>query len=63
MLSVEHLPVLVVVISMLSSLTILIAGWRNKKSCCFIAFATILIQFIMSLFILHHVTTDGPIIY
>jgi len=63
MLSVEHLPVLVVVISMLSSLTILIAVWLNKKSCCFIAFATILIQFIMSLFILQHVTTDGPIIY
>ncbi|RCV65387.1 multicomponent Na+:H+ antiporter subunit D [Methanophagales archaeon] len=63
MLSVEHLPVLVVVISMLSSLTILIAGWLNKKSCCFIAFATILIQFIMSLFILQHVTTEGTIIY
>ena len=63
MLSVEHLPVLVVVISMLSSLTILIAGWLNKKSCCFISFATILIQFIMSLFILQHVTTEGPIIY
>jgi len=63
MLSIEHLPVLVVVISMLSSLTILVAGWLNKKSCCFIAFATILIQFVMSLFILQHVTTDGPIIY
>ena len=63
MFSVEHLPVLVVVISMLSSFTILIAGWLNKKSCCVIAFGTILIQFLMSLLILQHVTTEGPILY
>jgi multicomponent Na+:H+ antiporter subunit D len=63
MLSVEHLPVLVVVISMLSSFTILIAGWLNKKSCCFISFATILIQFVMSIIILQHVTKEGAIIY
>ncbi len=63
MLSVEHLPVFVVVLSMLSAFTILIAGWRNKKSCCFISFATIFIQFVMSIIILHHVTTEGTIIY
>jgi multicomponent Na+:H+ antiporter subunit D len=63
MLSVVHLPVLVVVISLFSAFTILIAGWLNKKSCSFIAFATILIQFAMSILILHHVTTEGPIIY
>jgi len=60
---VEQFPVLVVAISLLSSFTILIAGWWNKKSCCFISFATILVQFIMSFFILHHVLTKGTIHY
>ena len=60
---VEHLPVFVIAISMLSSFTILIVGWLNKKSCCFIAIATVLVQFVMSLFILHHVLTVGTITY
>ena len=60
---VEHFPVLVIVISLLSAFTILVAGWRNKKSCCFISFATILVQFVMSIFILHHVLTKGTIYY
>jgi len=60
---VEHFPVLVIAISMLSAFTILIAGWRNKKSCAFISIATILVQFIMSIFILHHVLTKGTIYY
>ncbi|MEA1957003.1 MAG: monovalent cation/H+ antiporter subunit D family protein [Euryarchaeota archaeon] len=60
---VEHFPVLVIAISMLSAFTILIAGWRNKKSCCFISIATILVQFLMSIFILHHVLTKGTISY
>ena len=29
---VEHFPVLVVAISLLSAFTILVAGWLNKKS-------------------------------
>ncbi|HJH26297.1 MAG TPA: hypothetical protein C5S37_05860 [Methanophagales archaeon] len=60
---VEHFPVLVIAISLLSAFTILIAGWRNKKSCAFISFATILVQFVMSIFILHHVLTKGTIYY
>jgi len=60
---VEHLPVLVVAISMLSAFTILIAGWLNKKSCCFISIATILVQLVMSVFILHHVLAIGSINY
>ena len=60
---VEHLPVFIIAISLLSAFTILIAGWLNKKSCCFISFATILVQFVMSIFILHHVLTIGTINY
>jgi len=61
--AVEHFPVLIIVISLLSAFTIFIAGWLNKKSCCFISFATILVQFVMSIFILHHVLTVGTISY
>ena len=60
---VEHLPVLVIVLSLFSAFTILVAGWRNKKSCWFISFATILVQFVMALFILHHVLSVGTITY
>ncbi len=60
---VEQFPVLVVAISLLSAFTILIAGRVNKKSCCFISIATILLQLIMAFFILHHVLTKGTIHY
>ena len=60
---VEQFPVLVVAISLLSAFTILIAGRVNKKSCCFISIATILLQLIMAFFILNHVLTKGTIHY
>ena len=60
---VEHFPVLVVVISLLSAFTILIVGRRNKNSCCFISIATILVQLVMSFYILNHVRTVGTIRY
>lgn len=60
---VEQFPVLVIVISLLSAFTILIAGYLNKKSCFFISFATILVQLVMAVFILHHVLTVGTIHY
>lgn len=63
MLPIEQFPVLVVAISLLSALTILLAGWINKKSCFFISLATITFQFILSIFILHHVLTVGTIHY
>jgi len=63
MLIVEQFPVLVVALSLFSAFTILVAGWLNKKSCCFISAATILVQFIMALFILNHVLTVGIIHY
>lgn len=60
---VEHLPLLVVVCSILSAITILIAGWINRKAACYVSWATLLGQFILSLFILKHVLTVGPIRY
>jgi multicomponent Na+:H+ antiporter subunit D len=60
---VEQFPVLVVAISLLSAFTILIAGRLNKKSCCFISIAAILVQLVMSFFILNHVLTKGTIHY
>jgi multicomponent Na+:H+ antiporter subunit D len=61
--AVEHFPLLVIVISLFSAFTILIAGRLNKKSCCFISIATILVQFVMAVFILHYVRTVGTIRY
>jgi multicomponent Na+:H+ antiporter subunit D len=63
MLIVEQFPILVVAISLLSAFTILVAGWLKKKACFFISLATILAQFIMSLFILNHILTVGTISY
>ncbi len=63
MLIVEQFPVLVVAISLLSAFTILVAGLVNKKSCCFISIATILVQLVMAFYILNHVLTEGTIHY
>ncbi len=60
---VEHFPVLIVVISLFSAFTILIVGSVKKKSCCFISIGTILVQFVMAVFILRHVLTEGTIHY
>ncbi len=59
----EHFPVLVIVISMLSAFTILIAGRWNKKTCLPISIATISVQLFMALFILNQVITRGTIHY
>ncbi len=60
---VEHLPLLIVVGSIFSAITILIAGWVNKKSAWYISTFTILIQFISSILILKHILTIGNIHY
>jgi len=60
---VEHLPVLIVVISMLSAFSILIVGWRNKNACPFICIVTIIIQLVMAIFVLNYVLTNGTIYY
>jgi multicomponent Na+:H+ antiporter subunit D len=63
MLSVEHFPVLIIALSMVSSFTILVAGWLNKKYCWFISLATIFIQLLLAVSILNHVLTVGTISY
>ena len=60
---VEQFPILVVAVSLISAYTILVAGWLNRKSSCFISIATIAFQLILALFILHHVLTRGTIHY
>ncbi len=60
---IEHFPVLIVVISLLSSVTILVAGWINRKASYFISITTILTQFVASIFLLAHVLTRGSIRY
>jgi len=60
----EHYPVLIIVISLLSAFTILIAGWLNKKTCLPISLATIFVQLLLAFSILHHVViTREPIHY
>ncbi|MCD6456387.1 MAG: monovalent cation/H+ antiporter subunit D family protein [Methanophagales archaeon] len=55
MILAEHYPVLIIVISLLSAFTILIAGWLNKKTCLPISLATIFVQLLLAFSILHHV--------
>nr|QNO52326.1 NAD(P)H-quinone oxidoreductase subunit 2, chloroplastic [Methanosarcinales archaeon ANME-1 ERB6] len=55
---------LIIVISMLSAFTILVAGWVNKKTCLPISLATIFVQLLLAFSILHHVViTREPIHY
>jgi len=63
MLSIEQFPLLIVVISLLSAFTILILGWLNEKLACYISIVTVLVQFVMSIFVLNHVLTIGTIHY
>ena len=63
MVFVEHFPVLIVAISLLSAFTIFVVGYFNRKLPCYISIGTVAIQLIMSFFILHHVLTVGIIRY
>lgn len=60
---VEHLPLLIVVLSLLSSITIFISGWIQRKTAWYISLGTLSFQFISSFFILEHVLRRGPIHY
>ncbi|HDS45508.1 MAG TPA: monovalent cation/H+ antiporter subunit D family protein [Methanomicrobia archaeon] len=60
---IEQFPVLLVAVGVFSAFTILVVGWKAKKTCFFIFAAAISVQFIMSLFILNHVLTIGTIQY
>lgn len=59
----EHLPALVIVVSLISAFTIVVAGGVSKKSGWVISTATILIQLVMAFFLLDQVLTKGTIHY
>lgn len=63
MLGIEHLPVLIIVLSLLAAFTVFVAGWVNKKFSWAISFVAILAQFVLSIFILNHVLAVGKIDY
>ncbi|MBN1455188.1 MAG: monovalent cation/H+ antiporter subunit D family protein [Methanomicrobia archaeon] len=63
MIGIEHLPVLLIVLSLLAAFTIFVAGWFDKKFSWAISFITILVQLVMSIFILNHVLFTGKIDY
>ena len=47
--AIQHFPVLIVAISLFSAITILVAGWLNKKTPPFISITTILAQIAISI--------------
>jgi len=63
MLPVEQFPVLIVGLSMFMAYTMLLAGYLNRKLPFFMTLAWNSFVFILSLFILNHVLTVGPIRY
>ena len=63
MLPVEQFPVLIVGLSMFMAYTMLLAGYLNRKLPFFMTLAMNSFVFILSLFILNHVLTFGPIRY
>ena len=62
MIGVEHFPIIVVVMSLLSAYTILVAGWFNRKACFPISLMTLIAQLSLAVLILHR-AISAPIIY
>jgi multicomponent Na+:H+ antiporter subunit D len=60
---VEHFPVLIVGLSMFLAYTMLLAGYLNRRLPFYMSLAMNSFVLIMSLFILNHVLTVGPIRY
>ena len=59
----EHLPVVIVAISLLSSFTILISGIFSRRAGYYISLATIIIQLIFSAILLDYILKNGTIRY
>ena len=59
----DHIPVLIIVISMISALVTLAAGWIDKRTSFFITVTTVSGQFVASLFLLYRVQTRGTLRY
>ncbi|NLA39305.1 MAG: monovalent cation/H+ antiporter subunit D family protein [Methanomicrobiales archaeon] len=60
---IDHLPVLIIVIPILASLLILLAGWWDRRLCYPISLITILLQFGAAIVILLQVMREGAIRY
>ena len=60
---VEHFPVFIVGLSMFLAYTMLLAGYLNRRLPFFMSLAWNSFCLILSLFILNHVLTVGPIRY
>jgi len=63
MYPVEHFPVLIVGLALFCGFTMLLAGYTSRRLPFFMSLAMNSVFFIMSLFILDHVLTVGPIRY
>jgi multicomponent Na+:H+ antiporter subunit D len=63
MYPVEHFPVLIVGLALLCGFTMLLAGYTSRRLPFFMSLAMNSVFLIMSLFILDHVLTVGPIRY
>jgi multicomponent Na+:H+ antiporter subunit D len=63
MLLIEQFPVLIVTVAMFVGYTILLAGYLKRSSAYYISIGSNVIFFIMSLFVLRYVLTEGPIKY
>ncbi|WP_348304169.1 proton-conducting transporter membrane subunit [Methanothrix sp.] len=63
MYPVEHFPVLIVGLALFCGFTMLLAGYTSRKLPFFMSLAMNSVFLIMSLFILDHVLTVGPIRY
>lgn len=60
---IDHIPVLMIVIPILASLLILLAGWYDRRFCYPISLITVLFQFGSAIAILLHVMQEGTIRY
>ncbi|AKG91428.1 Formate hydrogenlyase subunit 3/Multisubunit Na+/H+ antiporter, MnhD subunit [Geoglobus ahangari] len=60
---IEHLPVVIVAISLLSSFTILISGIFSRRAGYYISLATIIVQLIFSAILLDYLLKNGLIRY
>ncbi|MEL6036296.1 MAG: hypothetical protein AAGG61_00750, partial [Methanothrix soehngenii] len=63
MYPVEHFPVLIVGLALFCGFTMLLAGYTSRRLPFFMSLAMNSVFLIMSLFILDHVLTVGPIRY
>lgn len=59
----EHLPILAVVLPLVGALTVLLAGWAERRYCYPVAVAVLTVQFGLSLAILREVLRGGTIHY